>query len=258
MEFIDTHAHLYLKEFDEDRDLMIERSLLSGVKKIILPNIDWESLSAVENLSLRFPNVCYPTIGLHPCDAKLNYHEILHQMEIKLNTNKYYAIGETGTDAYWDTTYMDQQIESFTIQINWSKEHQLPIIIHSRETMDQNIELIQKHQDGNLKGVFHCFSGTTEQARKIIEAGFLLGIGGVLTHKKSELKNVLKEIGAGSLVLETDAPFLTPAPYRSKRNESSYIPLIAQALSESLELDLKEISSITTQNANKIFKFTED
>lgn len=254
MNFIDTHAHLYLKEFDEDRDQMIQRALDSKVEKIILPNIDLESLSAVLDLTERFPNTCYPSIGLHPCDVKLNYQEILSMMQHQHSLSKFIAIGETGTDAYWDTTYWHEQLNAFAIQLEWSKESTKPIIIHSRETLDQNIALVKEHQDGRLTGIFHCFTGTTKQAKEIINLGLYLGIGGVVTYKNSGLKEVLSEVGIEHLVLETDAPFLTPVPNRGKRNESSYIPIIANTLTDVFQISLEEVARITSLNAKKIFQ----
>ena len=257
MNFIDTHAHLYLKEFDADRDQMVLRALDSKVEKIILPNIDLESLPAVIDLADRFPNICYAAIGLHPCDAKANYMEVLTEMEKEISSSNFIAIGETGTDAFWDTTYWKEQLNSFSIQLEWSKQTGKPIIIHSRETIDQNIDLVKQHQDGRLTGIFHCFTGTVEQAKEIIALGFYLGIGGVLTYKKSGLKEVIQELGIEHLVLETDAPFLTPVPHRGKRNESSYIPLIAKSLSEAINISMEEIARITSENARKVFQLNE-
>lgn len=257
MHFIDTHAHLYLKEFDDDRDQMIQRAINSKVEKIVLPNIDLNSLPSVLDLADRFPTICFPAIGLHPCDVKINYKEILSEMERKLDSTRFVAIGETGTDAYWDTTFWNEQINSFSTQMEWSKTTKKPIIIHSRETIDQNIDLLGKQQDGKLTGIFHCFTGTIEQAKKIIDFGFYLGIGGVITYKNSLLKEVLIEIGIDKIVLETDAPFLSPVPNRGKRNESAYIPLIAQFISETMQISIEEIARITSENARKVFQLSE-
>ena len=236
---------------------MIQRALDSNVEKIILPNIDLESLPALLDLNIRYPNVCYPAIGLHPCDVKENYKEILSIMESQISDSKYVAIGETGTDAYWDKTFWNEQLDAFSIQLEWSKQTAKPIIIHSRETIDENIEVVKKHQDGRLKGIFHCFTGTVDQAKEIIDLGFYLGIGGVLTYKKSNLKEVLTEVGIDRLVLETDAPFLTPVPHRGKRNESAYIPLIANRLSEAINSSMEKIAQITSENARKVFQLNE-
>lgn len=253
MKFIDTHAHLYLKEFDEDRAFMIQRALDSNVEKIILPNIDLQSLTSVLELCHDYPDLCYPAIGLHPCDVKADYKDIIATMEKDILDPNYIAIGETGTDAYWDTSFWNEQIDAFCTQMEWSKKTGKPIIIHSRETIDENIELVRKYQDGKLKGIFHCFTGNVDQAKQIIDLGLYLGIGGVLTYKKSDLKEVLINVGIDHLVLETDAPFLSPVPHRGKRNESSFIPIIAQVLSELFQVSLDEVARITTSNAKKIF-----
>ncbi|MBK7912288.1 MAG: TatD family hydrolase [Saprospiraceae bacterium] len=255
MEFIDTHAHLYLKEFTEDRTQIIQRALESKVTKIVLPNIDFISYQDQLNLAKEFPGICYPTIGLHPCDVKENYMTILDSMELEFSNTQFIAIGETGTDAYWDLSFWENQTKSFSRQLEWAKTLQLPIIIHSRESIPQNIELVSKHQDGSLRGVFHCFTGDLTQAKQIINFGFLLGIGGVVTYKNSDLKNIIAEIGLEHLVLETDSPFLTPVPFRGKRNESSYIPIIAEKISEILDLSLETIAIKTTENAEGLFHF---
>lgn len=255
MEFIDTHAHLYLKEFREDRTQIIQRALESKVTKIVLPNIDFISYQDQLNLAKEFAGICYPTIGLHPCDVKENYITILDSMELEFSNMQFIAIGETGTDAYWDLSFWENQTKSFSRQLEWAKTLKLPIIIHSRESIPQNIELVSKHQDGRLKGVFHCFTGDLTQAKQIINLGFLLGIGGVVTYKNSDLKNIIAEIGLEHLVLETDSPFLSPVPFRGKRNESSYIPIIAEKISEILDLSLETIAIKTTENAEGLFRF---
>lgn len=255
MEFIDTHAHLYLKEFREDRTQIIQRALESKVTKIVLPNIDFISYQDQLNLAKEFPGICYPTIGLHPCDVKENYITILDSMELEFSNMQFIAIGETGTDAYWDLSFWENQTKSFSRQLEWAKTLKLPIIIHSRESIPQNIELVSKHQDGSLRGVFHCFTGDLTQAKQIINLGFLLGIGGVVTYKNSDLKNIIAEIGLEHLVLETDSPFLSPVPFRGKRNESSYIPIIAEKISEILDLSLETIAIKTTENAEGLFHF---
>ncbi|MFZ1256497.1 MAG: TatD family hydrolase [Saprospiraceae bacterium] len=257
MNFIDTHAHLYLPEFDTDRDQIIERALESNVNKIILPNIDQKTLANVISMSTKYPGICFPSFGLHPCDAKSDFESILAAMEIHLSDTQFVAIGETGTDAYWDTSFWNEQVKAFSIQLEWAKNSNRPIIIHSRETIPQNIEFVRNHQNGNLRGVFHCFTGTFEEAQQIIDLGFHLGIGGVLTYKTSELKSILPKLSLKHLILETDAPFLTPVPYRGKRNESSYIPLIAQKLSEILEISIEDIAQQTSANANSLFKIDQ-
>jgi len=255
MEFIDTHAHLYLKEFSEDRTQIIQRALESKVTKIVLPNIDFISYQDQLNLAKEFPGICYPTLGLHPCDVKENYMTILDSMELEFTNKQFIAIGETGTDAYWDLSFWENQTRSFNRQLDWAKNLQLPIIIHSRESIPENIQLVSAQQDGSLKGVFHCFTGDLTQAKQIINLGFLLGIGGVVTYKNSDLKNIIAEIGLEHLVLETDSPFLSPVPFRGKRNESSYIPIIAENISEILDLSLESIAIKTTENAEGLFRF---
>lgn len=254
MMFIDTHAHLYLDAFLPDRDQIIKNALDVNVEKIILPNIDLNSLPLLLSLSNKYPSVCYPAIGLHPCDVKENFLEVLNQMELYTMDDRFVAIGETGTDAYWDITYWEEQKLAFRTQLQWAIDYSKPVIIHSRESLEENIRIVREMQNGKLSGIFHCFGGTESQAKEIIDLGFYLGIGGTVSYKNNPLIQVLKSIGLSSVVLETDSPFLSPVPYRGKRNESSYIPIIGNFLAESLELDLKEIAKITTENAYKIFK----
>lgn len=252
---IDTHAHLYLPEFEPDRAEMIQRAMDSKVEKIVLPNIDLKSMASVFELHQLYPSLCWPAIGLHPCDVKPEYRAVLAQMEEQLGRSAIIAIGETGTDAYWDTSYWTEQVDAFSIQIGWAKSTGKPIIIHSRESLDQNIDLISKHQDGRLKGIFHCFTGTVAQGRAIIDLGFHLGIGGVMSYKNSDLKTVLAEIGPDALVLETDAPFLPPVPHRGKRNEPSYLSIINRQLAGLFSLTEEDMARITTTNARRLFNF---
>lgn len=257
MEFIDTHAHLYLKEFSEDRAQIIQQALESKVTKIVLPNIDLISYQEQLNVAEEYPGICYPTLGLHPCDVKENYLSILDTLELQFTKKQFIAIGETGTDAYWDLSFWEHQTKSFNRQLEWAKTMHLPIIIHSRESIPQNIQLVSAQQNGTLKGVFHCFTGDLDQAKQIIDLGFLLGIGGVVTYKNSELKKIIADIGLEYLVLETDAPFLSPVPFRGKRNESSYIPIIAEKISEILDVSLESIATKTTENAEQLFNFKD-
>jgi len=257
MEFIDTHAHLFLKDFSDDRAQIIQRALESKVTKIVLPNIDLISFHEQLSLAKEFPGICYPTIGLHPCDVKDNYSVLLDSLELEFEKDRFIAIGETGTDAYWDLSFWENQIAAFNRQLEWAKTKQLPVIIHSRDSIPQNIKLVEAQQDGKLKGVFHCFNGDLNQANQIINLGFYLGIGGVLTYKNSDLKNIIAEIGLDYLVLETDAPFLSPVPFRGKRNESGYIPLIAEKISEILDVSLETIATKTSENAERVFCFKQ-
>ena len=250
---IDTHTHSYTEQFDNDRDLVIERAIASGVQKMILPNIDQNSVDSMWQLVHKYPDNCFPTIGIHPCDVQESYEQQLDFVEQELNRRKYYAIGETGIDLYWDKTTLDRQIKAFEWQIEKAKELQLPIIIHARDSFDEIFEVLDRLQDGTLKGVFHCFTGNKEQAEKIISLGLFLGIGGVLTFKSSKLSEVLERTDLSHVLLETDSPYLAPVPYRGKRNESSYVNLVAQKLAEVKRISLAELSQVTTANAEKLF-----
>lgn len=252
--YIDTHTHLYDEQFSEDIEQVIQTAIDKGVDKFLLPNCDSNTLSSMLNLSKRFPLHCFPMIGLHPVYVKEDYLEELAIIEKALLDNKCIAIGEIGLDYYWDKTFIKEQKDAFKTQIHWAKETKLPISIHTRDSIDDGIDMITSLQDGNLQGVFHCFSGDLDQAKRIIDVGFKMGIGGVLTFKNSELKNFIKAIPLENIILETDAPYLAPVPYRGKRNESSYIPIIAEHLANCYEKDIQEIASATSQNAIDLFQ----
>ncbi|MEN9446271.1 MAG: hypothetical protein RL728_783, partial [Bacteroidota bacterium] len=232
------------------------RSLAKGVQKMLLPNIDQSSIEGMLTLADNYPNICYPMMGLHPCSVDENSLEILKNLEFFFTENhKFIAVGEIGIDLYWDKTFLKEQIEAFEIQINWAKKYKLPIVIHARDSFNEIFEVLDQMNDEHLTGVFHCFSGNLEQANKVLSyGGFKLGIGGVVTFKKSGLDEVLKNISIDHLILETDSPYLAPTPYRGKRNESSYIPLIAEKLSSIYGISEEEIGIITTQNALNLFK----
>jgi TatD DNase family protein len=251
---IDTHSHIYLPQFDQDRAAMLQRALDAGVKKILLPNIDLESKPLLLDLCKEYADVCYPMMGLHPCDVKENYKDVLAQMRVAFNSSKYISVGEIGIDLYWDKTTLDIQIEAFKTQVQWAKELKLPIVIHARDSFDELFEVLDKLNDDSLTGVFHCFTGTLEQAQKVISyGGFMMGIGGVLTYEKSGLDLVVKDIPMEYLVLETDSPFLAPKPHRGKRNESAYVKIVAEKLASVKGLSLQEIERLTTENAEKLF-----
>jgi TatD DNase family protein len=250
---IDTHAHLYLEEFDPDRGDMIGRAIEAGVEAFYLPNIDSSSIDAMLTLETDYPGRCFPMMGLHPCSVRENYEEELQLVEQWLNRRPFPAIGEIGIDLYWDTSFFESQKKAFLRQVGWAKELELPIIIHSRNSIDIIIELLKKEKDERLLGIFHCFSGTEEQAHAIMELGFYMGIGGVLTFKKSGLDEAVKNIPLDWLVLETDAPYLAPMPFRGKRNESAYIRLVAEKLALVKNIDFEEVASCTNWNAKKIF-----
>ncbi len=250
---IDTHAHLYLPEFDEDRDSVVQRAIDAGVKKIFLPNIDATTIDPMLAIVDQYPATCAAMLGLHPCSVNADYEKALSSILARVDDVPIVAIGEIGTDMYWDKTFREEQIACFTRQVSLAKERGLPVVIHSRETLDLNIELIRQHADSSLKGVFHCFTGSYEQAMQIIEMGFFLGIGGVLTFKNSGLGDVATRLPLESLVLETDAPYLTPHPFRGKRNESGMIQLVAQKLAEVKNVPLEQVSTVTTGNALRLF-----
>lgn len=252
--FIDTHAHLYLDQFSADLADVIQRAKLDQVLKIFLPNIDSSTTESMNAISARYPNLLYPMIGLHPCSVKENYKSELMHIEEQLALGGYYGIGETGIDLYWDVSYKAQQIDAFEIQIQWAKEHDLPIVIHSRDALDVTIDLIGKHQDGSLRGVFHCFNGDTTQCKKIQDLGFYMGLGGVITYKKAAMGQVVSEMKIENMILETDAPYLSPVPHRGKRNESSYIPIIAEKVAEFRGEAINEIMNKTTLNAKELFR----
>ena len=255
MAYIDTHAHLYTEQFDIDRKEMIQRAFDSGVTKIFLPNIDEKSITGMEKLVDEYPGKIFSMMGIHPCNVEKNWQNQLEHIKNQYNKKRHIAIGEIGIDLYWDKTLQKEQTACFAAQIKWAKEENLPIVIHCREAFDEIFEVLDDLNDEKLKGVFHCFTGTEEQAQKIINyGGFKLGIGGVITFKNSGLDQAIKNIDLTNLVLETDAPYLAPSPYRGKRNESSYVIEVAKKLSSIYSIDEKIIGEITTKNALEIFQ----
>ena len=256
MKFIDTHTHLYLEQFSEDIDTVISNSISSGIDRLFLPNISSETTKDMLDLCKKYPKTCYAMIGLHPCDVKSESmeKELLH-VEKLLEKEKFIAVGEIGIDLYWDKSTLPLQKESFIFQINLAKKHKLPIVIHTRDSFNEAIEIVENLNDENLSGVFHCFTGSVKDAKRITDLGnFYLGIGGVLTFKNSGLDKTIKEIDIHHLILETDSPYLAPTPFRGKRNESKYIVNIAEKLSEIHEISMENIADITTNNALKLFK----
>ena len=232
---------------------VIARAKEKGVDQILMPAIDSSTHDAMLSLEETYPGTCISMMGLHPCSVKENYLEELRSVEEWLAKRKFVAIGEIGLDFYWDISFKDKQYDAFNRQVEWALQYDIPIAIHSRNAIDECIKVVQEHQRGRLKGVFHCFSGTLGQAQEIIEAGFYLGIGGVLTYKNAGLDKVIKEIDPRHMILETDAPYLTPVPFRGKRNESGYLSYILQKLADTRETNAAEIAAITTQNAEKLF-----
>ncbi len=250
---IDTHSHVYVTEFDLDQAAMLERSDKEGVRKIILPAIDSGTHGAMLNLEGANPSFCLSMMGLHPCSVKENYKEELKIVRDHLEERAFVAVGEIGLDFYWDKTFSAQQYAAFHEQIEWALHFDIPIAIHSRNSTDECIKIVGEHQKGKLRGVFHCFSGNTNQAKKVIELGFYLGIGGVITFKNSGLDKVMDDIILDHVVLETDAPYLAPVPFRGKRNEPSYLKYIAEKLALIKNVTTDEIATITTANAEKLF-----
>lgn len=250
---IDTHCHLYLQEFSNDVGIMINRAINEGVKKFYLPSIDSEVISDMLILEANFPGICFSMMGLHPCSVKENFLEELQIVGDWLKKRKFAAIGEIGLDFYWDRSFEQQQYTAFHRQIEWALQFGLPIVIHSRNSIDHCIDIVKQHQQGSLRGVFHCFSGGFKSAMEIIDAGFYLGIGGVVTYKNSGLAEVVEDISLKHIVLETDSPYLSPVPFRGKRNESSYLKYIVEKLAQIKGVSKEEVAAITTANAEKLF-----
>jgi TatD DNase family protein len=253
MKLIDTHCHLYSTEFQDDINEVINRARAEGVAKFFLPAIDSTTLTAMLALENQYPNECIAMMGLHPCHVKENYLDELKAVETQLAARNFVAIGEIGLDFYWDKTFAAQQYAAFKQQMQWALDKQLPIVIHTRNAMQETLDTVKPFAAKGLRGIFHCFSGNQEDAGQIVDMGFLLGIGGVVTYKNSGLPAALEKISVENLVLETDAPYLTPVPFRGKRNESSYLRYIAEKLAAIKNIPIDELAFITTKNAERIF-----
>jgi len=254
MILFDTHTHIYSEEFNEDRNEAIKRSFDAGVTQLLLPNIDLESIEPMHQLCDEYPENCFPMMGLHPTSVKGDYKEVLQTIRKELDKRKYIAIGEIGIDLYWDKTFAEEQRLALLEQFQWAIDYNLPVVIHSRDSHNEIMKVIKEFNNPKLKGVFHCFTGTAQQAKEIIDINFIMGLGGVLTFKNSGLANEIKDIDMKHFILETDSPYLTPTPFRGKRNESSYIKLIAEKLAEVKEISLEEVARITSENASQLFK----
>jgi len=250
---IDTHSHIYSEDFLHDRDEALQRAYASGVKKIVLPNIDSGSIKHMLDLADAYPHLCFPLMGLHPTSVDEDFKEELQAIEYWLEKRKFYGIGEIGIDLYWDKKFVKEQKEAFRFQIGLAKKYKLPIVIHVRNSFEETLEIVKEEQDGSLKGIFHCFSGEDIEANEVVDLGFLLGIGGVLTFKNSSLDEVVKKIDLNDIVLETDAPYLSPVPKRGKRNESAYIVYVAQKIAEIYNIPVERVAEITTANARNLF-----
>lgn len=252
---IDTHNHLYAIEFETDRWEVVARSKAVGVERIFLPAIDTETHEDMVRFSKETDGYCLPMMGLHPCSVDGAFEKELSNVLDWLGREHFYAIGEIGLDFYHSTEWKDEQIKAFELQIGMANQHRLPIIIHSRNSMDECIKVLEQRMDAGMKGIFHCFGGDERQAKKIIEMGWMLGIGGVVTYKNAGLAKLLEHISLDHLVLETDAPYLTPVPYRGKRNEPAYVTYVAEKIAEIKKISVQEVVEATTVNAKKIFTF---
>jgi TatD DNase family protein len=253
MKIIDTHCHLYLDDFKQDIEEVIKRAETEGVQQFYLPAIDHAVIDDMLLLEERFPGKCMAMMGLHPCSVKENYKEELKIAEQWLDKRKFAAVGEIGLDFYWDKTFTTQQYDAFRIQAEWALHYDLPIVIHTRNAMQETIDVVKEFVPRGIRGIFHCFSGNADNARKIIDAGFYLGIGGVVTYKNAGLAEALESIELKYMVLETDAPYLTPVPFRGKRNESSYLKYVAEKLAIIKNTTVEEVAAVTSANAEKIF-----
>lgn len=252
--YIDSHTHLYSPQFDEDRKAIIQRAIEAGVKRFILPAIDSKSHPAMLQLEAAYPQNMYAMMGLHPVDVQPNtYQKELAIVKNYLDSRNFVAIGEIGIDLYWDAATLPIQQEAFSRQIGWAKTLDLPIVIHCREAFDETFEILEDNKGPKLRGIFHCFTGNSEQAKRALDLNFILGIGGVATFKNGGIDTVLPEIPLEKIVLETDSPYLAPVPHRGKRNESAYLPLVAQKLAEIYHTDKETIAKVTTANCEKIF-----
>lgn len=251
--YIDTHAHLYLEEFEEDIDLVVELMVEAEVEHVYLPNVDSLSIESLMGITEDYKEIMHPMMGIHPCSIKENYKQELSIAEKYLATSEFCAVGEIGIDLFWDKTFYKEQLEAFEIQIEWARDLKLPFVIHSRDSLDETINMVQKLQKGDLNGIFHCFNGTHDQGMRIRDLGFLIGIGGIITYKNSGVKENIKLLPLEMMVLETDAPYLSPVPFRGKRNQSNYIPIIADQLATTLEVKLEKVQEMTTANAFKLY-----
>lgn len=251
--WVDTHAHIYAKEFDADRDEVIRMSYEQGVEKIFMPNIDHTSIDGMMEVESRHPGKCLAMMGLHPCSVKKDFEKELYVVESWLSKRKFSALGEMGTDLYWDKTFWEQQKEAFIIQVRLAKKYDLPLVIHCRESIEETIALLEPLADDNLKGIFHCFGGSLEQAARIVDLGFSLGLGGVSTFKNGGMDKIIPDLDLNKIVLETDSPYLAPVPHRGKRNEPAYILTIAAKIAELKKITLEELKRQTTTNALNIY-----
>lgn len=250
---IDTHAHIYASEFDNDRDEVVKRALEQGIDKILLPNIDLESIEPMLKTEAAYPEVCRSMMGLHPCYVDGNVEQTLEIIRDWFKKHNFIAVGEIGIDLYWDKTFRAEQEMAFVTQLTWAKEMDLPVVIHTRDSIEETLTLLRQEQDGRLRGVFHCFGGSVEEAQAINELGFHLGLGGVSTFKNGGMDKVIPHLDMNWVILETDCPYLAPVPHRGKRNEPAYTSLVAARVAELRGESLEAIDALTTKNAEELF-----
>lgn len=253
MFLIDSHIHLYSKAFKADQKILIEQARQQNIKKFLLPNIDLSTINDMISLCQKYPKICHPMIGLHPCSVKNDYLTVLEELKKQINSANFIAIGEIGIDLYWDKTFIEEQKQAFRTQIHWAKKYKLPIVVHCRNSFDEIYKILKEEADNNLHGVLHCFSGDLEQAKKIIDLNFFLGIGGVLTFKNSGLELVIKKIPIEKIIIETDGPYLAPTPYRGKRNDPKYLSLIAMKLCDIKNISMSKLTNQLYKNTNSLF-----
>ncbi|MGR5178752.1 TatD family hydrolase [Vibrio parahaemolyticus] len=250
---IDTHAHIYATEFDNDRDEVVQRAMAAGIEHILLPNIDLDSIQPMLATEAAYPQLCRSMMGLHPCYVDANVDETLTLIYSWFDKHDFVAVGEIGIDLYWDKTFREQQARAFVTQLNWAKERNLPVVIHTRDSIEETLALLRTEQDGRLRGVFHCFGGTVEEAKAISDLGFHLGLGGVSTFKNSGMDKVIPQLDMNRVILETDCPYLAPVPHRGKRNEPAYTELVAKRIAEINDVSVTEVLNKTTNNAKALF-----
>lgn len=250
---IDTHSHIYSEDFINDIDEVISRAYDNDVRKIVLPNIDSSSVRKMLDLADQYPQICYPLMGLHPTSVGEDYQAELELVEYWLQKRKFFGIGEIGIDLYWESTYIEEQTIAFRHQVKLAKKYRLPVVIHVRDSFDEVYKVLEEENDDTLQGVFHSFTGTVEQAGKVIGLGFKVGVGGIITFKNSGLDEIVAQIPPKHIILETDSPYLTPAPFRGKRNESSNLIYVARKLAELHHVSVNEIAKVTTENAVRLF-----
>lgn len=253
--FVDSHSHIYSEEFSSDRTEAISRALKAGVNKIVLPNIDSSTIKPMLDLADSDPELFIPLIGLHPTSVKEDFHKELEIIEYWFNKRKFSGIGEIGIDLYWDKTFINEQTEVFRIQLNWAKKAGIPVVIHVRDSFQEVIEVLEQEKTDSLTGVFHSFTGSAEQAGQVIDLGFKIGIGGIVTFKNSGMDAIVQHIDLQHILLETDAPWLAPVPHRGRRNESAYITAVAAKIASLHESSIEEVGRITTLNARQLFGF---